>query len=532
VSGSPCRFIYKGREQNPLNTYSRKTCLIVLSCQLSCWLWAPFAEADQQAAKIQTAPGPLWIRDLTEGQRKARAESKDLLVVFTGHGWCASCQDLDQEVFQRAEFLRATSTSYVFVELDFTFGDSPQERQREQTYRALQKRFLAPAVPMIYLLDVAGVPYAIMEGYKSGTGLPKMLTLIQNARAARYERDEKLTAAGKATGAKRAALLHAGLQAVVASLGALENRGDDPILSFYPAVVAEIRKLDSGKEHALCDLYDLRQKKRDEWITAQNATFGKLKELEKARDYKGAIRLIDAALKEVKASDLRWRLEFARQIYLEWDGQFEAGLQNARRLLSERDRTFQQRKSLLDRESYNLWNSGRIDEALAQHDRRIREARDSQERLRMLSNKAHMMLSHRKLPGVKLTESINVWREYRQAAVPNSEEWLTATRFLALQLQWQSKYGDALKLYHEFINADPADRRAKLFAAECLIALGENETARQVIDEVQRSVSDSPQREDEKKMKKNLLAEIARLRSQLGKQPQSENRSAHETVLP
>ena len=505
-----------------MKTHPAKTCLIVLFCQLF-WPMPPQAAAETPAVKkqasVEKALGPVWIRDVSEGQRRARAESKDLLVVFTGHGWCAACEDLDREVFQKAEFVREAAKPFVFVELDFTFGDSSQERQRERTYRELQKRFLAPAVPTVYLLDHAGVPYAIWEGYKAGTGPQKVLALMQQARAARIERDHEFAAAGKSTGNERALLLQAGLQAVVGLLGTLEDRGDDPILAFYPAVVSEIRRLDSGKEHALSAIYDARQKKRDEWITAQNATFGKLKEFNKAKDYKGAIRFIDAALKDLKAPDVRWRLEIARQIYLEWDGQYTAGLENARRLLAEPDRTPEQKERLFSRESYNLWNSGRVAEALAQHDRRIREAQNPKKRLQRLANKAQMLLSHRKEPGVSPHESIKVWREYRQAVEPNTEDWLTATKFLALQLQWQGQYREALNLHRDFIKAEPTDLRARLFAAECHIALGENETARQLIREVQKALPDNPEREDEKESKKRLLAETARLENQLGKQP-------------
>lgn len=70
-----------------------KTCLIVVLFHLSFFL-ATRLQGGEQASAKHTA-GPSWIRDFNEGQRKARAESKDLLVVFTGHGWCASCQDLD-----------------------------------------------------------------------------------------------------------------------------------------------------------------------------------------------------------------------------------------------------------------------------------------------------------------------------------------------------------------------------------------------------------------------------------------------------
>ncbi|HUE16393.1 MAG TPA: thioredoxin family protein, partial [Planctomycetaceae bacterium] len=277
------------------------------------------------------ASGPPWIPDFNDGQRKARQEKKDLLVVFTGHGWCESCGILDREVFQKPDFVQEAAKSFVFVELDFTFGDADKERQRERVDRELQKRYLAPAVPEIFLVDQQGVPYAILEGYTKGTGPGKTLAFVEQARAARATRDQKFAAAAKSAEHERAELLHAGLQAVAPLLGSLDERGDDPVLTFYPTVVAEIRRLDSGPERRLAALYDARQKKRDEWILVRDSTIGKVREFDQKRDYKGAIAFIDAALKEIKAPDVRWRLEVARQIQLERDGQYAAGLVNARR---------------------------------------------------------------------------------------------------------------------------------------------------------------------------------------------------------
>jgi thioredoxin-related protein len=283
------------------------------------------------------AAGVSWTRDFNEGQLKARQAQKDLLVVFTGHGWCESCGILDREVFQNPDFVRQAAKSFVFVELDFTFGESEKERQRQRVDLELQQRFLAPTVPEVFVLDEEGVPYAILEGYTKGTGPAKTLALISQARAARATRDQKFAAAARSAGLERAQLLHAGLQSVAPLLGTLDERGDDPLLKFYPTVVAEIRRLDSGRERALASLYDARQKKRDEWILVRDSTIGKLREFDKKQDDKGAIAFIDDALREIKAPDVRWRLEVSRQSHLEWDDQFAASLANARRLLAEPD---------------------------------------------------------------------------------------------------------------------------------------------------------------------------------------------------
>jgi thioredoxin-related protein len=469
--------------------------------------------ADMKGQGVVAAGGPHWIRDFNLGRQKAVEEKKDLMVVFTGHGWCANCEILDREVFQNRDFVQAIEKLFVCVELDFKFGESAQERKREQIDRDLQNRYLAPAVPTVFLLDKEGVPYAIFEGYKSGMGPQKMLALFDRACAARLERDRNFTAAAKSAGTDRAKLLNVGLEAVAPLLGSLEERGDDPVLTFYPTVVAEIRRLDPAARSPFAAAYEARQKKRDEWITTRDSTFGKLREFDGNRNYKGAIAFIASALQDLKTPDVRWKLEFARQTYLEWDGQYEAGLENARRLLGEPNRTPQDRETLLDRESYNLWNSGRFAEALAQHDRRIREAQGSPaKRLRLLGRKAQMVR-----PGVAPEMRIKAWRDYLEAAKPKSEDWLTATMFLALELRKDGDARQALQLQREFIAAEPTNLRIKLQAAESLVALGEKDAARQMIREIETALPSKPERQSDKDFEKFLRARIARIQDQLAK---------------
>ena len=92
------------------------------------------------------------------------------------------------------------------------------------------------------------------------------------------------------------------------------------------------------------------------------------------------------------------------------------------------------RESLLGRESYNLFNTGRIEEAVSQMDRRIQDAGiSSAKRLRLLSSKAQMLLSHRTMQGVTRGARYKAWIEFRQAAPPKSDDWSTATALLGRQ---------------------------------------------------------------------------------------------------
>src|SRR5690349_18117180 len=101
------------------------------------------------ARSSAAAEKPAWIRDLDAGKKEARDSAKDLLIVFSGHGWCAHCDLLDREVFQQALFVEPAKRHYVFVELDFTFGDTQEEKARESRYRKLSEKYLVRSFPTV-----------------------------------------------------------------------------------------------------------------------------------------------------------------------------------------------------------------------------------------------------------------------------------------------------------------------------------------------------------------------------------------------
>ena len=460
-------------------------------------------------AAPENVHGPAWIRNLDEAKQKARESQKDLVIVFTGHGWCASCELLDREVFQRREFIAATEKDYVFVELDFTFSDSDEDRKREEAYRALQKEYLAPGVPTVVLADHRGVPYAFATGYEEGTGPQKALAWAQRARAARAERDRNLEAAQAAAGQDRARFLHQAIESVAMLLGSLEDRGDDPVLVFYRGEIDEIRRLESEFGGRLSAIYEARRKRRDEWITRESV-FAQLDEFKKTRDYQGAIDFIADVLERTESPDVQWRLEAARQVYLEWDDQHELALENARRLLPDPQRTAEEREFLLDRESFNLFRLKRIDEGIAQCDRRIHQAEgDPAKRLKLLGWKAQMLLNR-----VSAADSIKAWREYRHAAKPGTDDWLTATALLARQLQREGDHREALALLSEFLEVQP-DPWIMLDAVESHIALGEHNAARELLEKAERLVPSEPERPSDSKHHSRTRDRIADLRSQL-----------------
>ena len=50
-----------------------------------------------------SAADPVWLTDLDQGMKIAKAEKKSILVDFTGSDWCGWCIRLKKEVFDHAE---------------------------------------------------------------------------------------------------------------------------------------------------------------------------------------------------------------------------------------------------------------------------------------------------------------------------------------------------------------------------------------------------------------------------------------------
>jgi thioredoxin-related protein len=417
-----------------------------------------------------------WGRDLEAAKKAARDSGKDLLIVFTGHGWCHHCNLLDAEVFQQTSFLTEASKEFVFVEFDFNFADTKDDKAREARYRKLQEQFLVRSFPTVILADADGKPYAEQSGYAKGVGPAVCLAMMRVARGARAQRDREFGLAAAATGAERARHLHDGVRAVAKFLGSMDDRGDDPVLVFYRTTVQDILTADAP---ALRAEYEARQKKRDEWV-GREAAFTKLHGFTANKDYRGALRFIDEQLKKADDRKTRWRLELERQTCLEWDGQFEEALKNARRLPEHFGLSADDKEMLLDREAFNLHNLNRVEELVAAYERRIAAAKDNpKKRLGLLKAKAEWLGYHGR---PELT--VAAWRECREAAKVGSDDWLTATAYLAQELRKAGQHRDALKVVSDYL-ASNKSAWLMLDAAESQLALGDTEQASAMIRQAQ-----------------------------------------------
>lgn len=468
---------------------------------------------------VTAAPPDLkWIPRIDLGQRIAAQEDKDLLIVFTGRGWCHFCTKLEQEVFKQPEFA-AAQEKFVLVELNFLGGDLDKlpEAMREQQdqYAKWKRQYMITGVPVVVLADAAGRPFAY-TGYDDGITPVSFLEYARKAQAARRERDRLFNEARQAkSNGSRAQKLHAALQCVAPLLSTIEERQDDPLLVFYTDEVNEVRRLDTDGEAGVRVHYDARSAALAEWRKGHEI-WAAMDEDKIAKEYKRAITRIEAVLPGATDAKERLRLEWARQVFLEWDGQYEKALANARRMLSDPSIDSEQRQGYLRREAYDLVNSGRMEDYLTQWSRRFADAGgDGKQRLQLLRERA----SH--LRGTPdMAQSLEAWQEFRDAAEPNSEEWQTATLFLGKELARSGDHGQAVALLTElwdlYQSGDPPGGTHVLLAiVEAQQAAGNRDAARASLAQAETSLAAEAKQFEDPRALESLKSRLAKLRDQI-----------------
>ena len=102
-----------------------------------------------------TPSKPGWTTSYEQGQQEAKANSKLVLLNFTGSDWCGWCILLDREVFSKPQFKEYASKNLVLVEVDFPKMKPMSEAMRAQNVQ-LAQRYQVQGFPTIIVLNGDG----------------------------------------------------------------------------------------------------------------------------------------------------------------------------------------------------------------------------------------------------------------------------------------------------------------------------------------------------------------------------------------
>jgi thioredoxin-related protein len=163
-------------------------------------------------APLSAQHGDGWTADFAAAKATATADSKDLLLVFTGSDWCAPCMRMAKEVFGTEEFRHQASEHYVLVVIDNPKGEAVITKSVRAQNDALLAEFAVNSWPTMFLADASGRPYARTKDYRPG-GPDAYLDHLASLQANKSRRDAALTAADKLEGVARARQLDAAIAA-------------------------------------------------------------------------------------------------------------------------------------------------------------------------------------------------------------------------------------------------------------------------------------------------------------------------------
>lgn len=109
-----------------------------------------------------------WKSSFEEAKNQAIAENKNILLVFSGSDWCASCIKLDKTVWQSAEFKKESESNWVVYKADFPKkkGNQLNPILTESNSKLAAQYNVAGNFPLVLLLDKSGTILGV-EGYKN-----------------------------------------------------------------------------------------------------------------------------------------------------------------------------------------------------------------------------------------------------------------------------------------------------------------------------------------------------------------------------
>lgn len=121
-----------------------------------------------------------WLTDFDAAQTRSRAESKPLLIDFTGSDWCPPCMRLRKEVFSKPEFADYAAKSLVLLEVDFPKRKTLPPAQQAANDE-LARQFGVEGFPTVILMSPSGKIIGQL-GSVSG-GAPAFIADLERLRA-------------------------------------------------------------------------------------------------------------------------------------------------------------------------------------------------------------------------------------------------------------------------------------------------------------------------------------------------------------
>ena len=105
-----------------------------------------------------------WTVDINAALKQAKAEKKQVLLLFTGSDWCGWCIRLKKDVFSKNEFKKLAADRFVLVYFDFPHRKKISDEQQKIQLQ-WQKKIGVSGYPTTVILDSNGKQLHKISGY-------------------------------------------------------------------------------------------------------------------------------------------------------------------------------------------------------------------------------------------------------------------------------------------------------------------------------------------------------------------------------
>lgn len=96
-----------------------------------------------------------WLTDYAQALTTAKAQSKPVLIDFTGSDWCGWCIKLDREVFSKEEFKNYAAQKLILLKVDFPRRKALPAREQAQNEQ-LATQYGIQGFPTVVVLKPNG----------------------------------------------------------------------------------------------------------------------------------------------------------------------------------------------------------------------------------------------------------------------------------------------------------------------------------------------------------------------------------------
>ena len=205
---------------------SKILCLSFMTLLGSCAI----AESDTQ-----------WLTDMEKAKSLAKAQNKDILVLFTGSDWCQPCMLLKKNIFTKNEFKKFVSSKFILVELDFPSDESLLSEEQKKHNDKWKEVLDITAFPSMYLVDSNASAYALLTGYDQKIDAAGYISRLSQAVESKEKTAKLFAEAESKSGLSRAEALDE----------ILSNLSPNALVGNRKEVEEEILQLSSDNEQLL-----------------------------------------------------------------------------------------------------------------------------------------------------------------------------------------------------------------------------------------------------------------------------------------